>query len=139
MAAFTYIVSITGDCSNVGTGAILFTPTGGTEPYTVEWQTPNLGTDQAVFSSYRNLLQPNTYVLRVNDSSLPTNEEFYVNIPISDGICCDILSVSNTTCSLNNGGVTGTTTSDYSSTNIFLLHDGKLVISIGSSFLYILF
>ena len=129
MAAFTYIVSITGDCSNVGTGAILFTPTGGTEPYTVEWQTPNLGTDQAVFSSYRNLLQPNTYVLRVNDSSLPTNEEFYVNIPISDGICCDILSVSNTTCSLNNGGVTGTTTSDYSSTNIFLFFSDDTYIT----------
>ena len=129
MAAFNYIVSITGDCSNVGAGAILFTPTGGTAPYTVEWQTPNLGTDQAVLSSYRNLLQPNTYVLRVNDSTLPTNEEFYVNIPISDGICCDILSVSNTTCSLNNGGVTGTTTSDYSSTNIFLFFSDDTYIT----------
>jgi uncharacterized protein (DUF2141 family) len=59
-------------------------------------------------------------VLRVNDSTLPINQEFYINIPVSSGVCSSITAVQSTTCALNNGSVTGTSTSDYSSTNYYL-------------------
>lgn len=124
MAQFNYILQITGDCQSVGAGAINITPTGGTPPYTVEWTTPNLGEDQAVLFSTRSGLFPGTYVIRVNDSTLPVNQEFYINIPVSDGVCASIIGISNTTCEFNNGSVTGTSTSDYSSTNYYLF-DGS--------------
>ena len=129
MAAFNYYVSITGDCSNTGQGAISFVPTGGTPPYTVEWTTPSLGEDQAVLQSYRGGLYPNTYVLRVNDSTLPVNQEFFVNIPVSDGICASIVQIQNTTCDLSNGSVTGTSTTDYSSTNYYLFDSGNSLVT----------
>ena len=129
MAAFSYILQITGDCQSTGSGAINLIPTGGTAPYTVEWTQPSLGEDQAVLSSPRSGLYPNTYVVRVNDSTLPTNQEFYINIPVSDGICGSVVGVSNTTCELNNGSVTGTSTSDYSSTNYYLYDNANSFIS----------
>lgn len=118
---FNYNLSITGNCSVSQYGAASILLTGGTAPYTVEWYSPNLGTDTNIITpSLRTGLLAGTYAIRVNDSTLPTNEQFFINIPISDGICCDILTVANTTCSQNNGSVTGTTTSDYSSTNLYL-------------------
>ena len=129
MAAFNYILQITGDCQSVGVGAINLIPTGGTAPYTIEWTTPDLGEDQAVLSSYRSGLVPNTYVVRVNDSTIPTNLQFYINIPVSDGVCASVIGITNTTCELNNGAVTGTSTSDYSSTNYYLYNNSNNLIS----------
>lgn len=129
MAAFNYDLRVTGDCSNVGAGAILVIPTGGTPPYTVEWTTPSLGENEAVLESFRGGLYPNTYVIRVNDSTLPTNQEFFINIPVSDGICASIVQVNDTTCSFLNGSVTATSTSDYSSTNYYLFDSGNSFIT----------
>jgi len=129
MAQFNYILQITGDCQSVGAGAINITPTGGTPPYTIEWTTPSLGEDQAVLFSTRSGLFPGTYVIRVNDSTLPVNQEFYINIPVSDGVCASIVGISNTTCELNNGSITGTSTSDYSSTNYYLFDGSDNFIS----------
>ena len=129
MAQFNYILQITGDCQSVGAGAISITPTGGTPPYTIEWTTPSLGEDQAVLFSTRSGLFPGTYVIRVNDSTLPVNQEFYINIPVSDGVCASIVGISNTTCELNNGSITGTSTSDYSSTNYYLFDGSDNFIS----------
>lgn len=125
MAAFTYFISITGDCSNGNTGAISILPSGGTPPYTVEWVNPYLGADTVALNpSVRTSLSASTYALRLNDSTLPVNNEFYVNIPVSDGVCASILNVNNTTCGFNNGSVTAQTDSTFSSTN-FYLYDGS--------------
>ena len=129
MSTFNYTLQITGDCQSVGAGAINLIPNGGTPPYTVEWTTPYLGENQAVLSSYRSGLVANTYVVRVNDSTIPTNLEFYINIPVSNGVCASIIGVSNTTCDLNNGSVTGTSTSDYSSTTYYLFDNYDNLIS----------
>ena len=129
MSTFNYILQITGDCQSVGAGAINLIPTGGTPPYTIEWTTPSLGEDQAVLYSSRSGLVPNTYVVRVNDSTIPTNLEFYINIPVSDGLCASVIGISNTTCELNNGAVTGTSTSDYSSTNYYLFNSSDVLVS----------
>lgn len=121
MSQFNYNILLTGDCSNLGNGAISILPYGGTPPYTVDWYSPNLGADViSVSPSVRTSLSSGNYAVRLNDSTLPTNFEFFVNIPLSDGVCANIESVKGTTCNTNNGSVTATTTSDYSSANYFL-------------------
>ena len=121
MSSFNYNISVTGDCSNTNVGSISISFVGGTPPYTTEWVDPNLGTDIVTLNpSVRTSLSGDTYGLRVNDSTLPINGEFYINIPVSSGVCCSIIGVENTTCSFDNGSVTGTSTSDYSSTNFYL-------------------
>ena len=121
MASFLYDIFITGDCSSTSSGVVSLLPYGGTPPYTVEWQVPNLGSDVVTTSpSIRTSLSADTYGIRVNDSTLPDNQEFYINIPVSSGVCTSVLSVQSTTCGLDNGSVTGTSTSDYSSTNFYL-------------------
>jgi uncharacterized protein (DUF2141 family) len=121
MAAFNYNISVTGDCSNSDLGIISLSLLGGTPPYTTEWIQPNLGTDVIIFEpSFRTNLSGGTYSVRVNDSTLPTNNEFYINIPLSSGVCCSISSVTNATCGQNNGSVTAESTSYYSSINFYL-------------------
>jgi hypothetical protein len=121
MSSFYYNISVTGDCSSTSSGIASLLPYGGTPPYTVEWVEPNLGTDIVTTSpSIRTSLSADTYGVRVNDSTLPVNQEFYINIPISSGVCTSVLGVQSTICGSNNGFVTGTSTSDYSSTNFYL-------------------
>ena len=134
MASFNYITSITGDCSNNNSGIINLFLSGGTPPYTVEWISPSypvvtINTEPAVLTN----LSAGTYVTRVNDSTLPINLEFYINIPVSDGVCGSILGVNNTTCNENNGSVTGTSTSQYSSTNYVLFNSNDSFIQSAST------
>ena len=130
MAAFNYNISITGDCSNAGLGEIRILPTGGTEPYTIQWVSPYFPPNVGFIGP---VVQPglysNVYSIRLNDSTLPINNEFYVNIPVSSGVCCQILSVEKTTCGLNNGSVTATSTSNYSSTYFYLYTSGNTLIT----------
>jgi len=121
MAAFNYNILITGDCESNGTGIISILPNGGTPPYTVEWVSPSLGSDVVSLEpSVRSGLSANDFALRLNDSTIPENQEFFVNIPLSNGVCCQILGIQNTTCDSINGSVTGTSSSDYSSTNFYV-------------------
>lgn len=130
MAAFDYSILITGDCSSTDSGVISILPNGGTPPYTVEWISPNLGVDIVTLSaSIRSGLSSGTYALRLNDSTLDVNQEFYVNIPVSDGVCCQILGIQNTTCDLDNGSVTGTSSSDFSSTNFYIYTSADSFVS----------
>lgn len=130
MAAFNYQILITGDCSSESTGVISILPNGGVPPYSVQWTDPNLGTDLvSIEPSIRYNLSGGTYAIRLNDSTLPINSEFYVNIPVSTGVCISILGVKTTTCGLNNGSVTATTTSLYSSINYYLYNIDDVYIT----------
>jgi hypothetical protein len=123
MPAFNYNISVTGDCSNTNSGSISLLLTGGTPPYTVQWLSPVLSPDiVTTLPAVKTGLSATTYAVRVNDSTLPTNSEYYINIPVSSGVCASILSVQNTTCGFNNGAVTGSSNSDYSSTDFYLYH-----------------
>ena len=123
MSVFNYNIAVTGDCSNTNSGSISLTLTGGTPPYTVQWLSPVLSPDIVTTEpAVKTGLSATTYAVRVNDSTLPTNSQFYINIPISSGVCASVLGVMGTTCSLNNGSVTGTSTSDYSSTDFYIYH-----------------
>ena len=131
MAAFDYNILVTGDCQSNSSGAISILPFGGTPPYTVEWVVPSLGADIVTSEpSLRTGLSNTTYGVRINDSTLPINLEFYVNIPVSNGVCSLIDEVVNTTCGENNGEVTVSSSSDYSSTNFYLYTiDDELITS----------
>ena len=140
MSDFNYIVSVTGDCQSTSVGAMSIFYTGGTPPYTTEWVTPFLSYTATTNPAYLGSLSADTYVLRVNDSTLPINQEFYINVPISSGVCSSITAVQGTTCSLNNGSVTGTSTSDYSSTNYYLYFaDNTYITSATTNTSYISF
>lgn len=121
MAVLNYNITVTGDCSNNNSGAFNLFVNSGTPPYTVQFITPSFPS-QTIIAQPASLvgLASNVYQLRVNDSTLPVNSEFLLNIPISSGVCGSIVAVQNTTCGNNNGSVTGTSTSLYSSTNYSL-------------------
>lgn len=105
--AFGYELKITGDCNSLGTGIISILPSGGTPPYTVEWYNPALIPVNTVIDtpSVRTGLYTGVYQIRVNDTSEPTNLQFFVNTFVSNGCCAKILGVSGTTCNSNNGSV----------------------------------
>lgn len=121
MVVLNYNIAVSGDCSNNGSGAFNLFVNSGTPPYTIEFVSPSYAS-QIITSQPASLvgLASNVYQLRVNDSSLPNNNEFFINIPISSGVCSSVVSTQNTTCGFNNGSVTGTSTSLYSSTNYSL-------------------
>ena len=81
MSAFDYNIIITGDCQNTNSGAVELYLTGGTPPYTAQWVSPNLGVDVVTTNpSIRTSLSADTYTVNVNDSTVPTNLQFYINI-----------------------------------------------------------
>lgn len=123
MAAFDYILNVTGDCTSIGAGAISILPVGGTPPYTVEWVNPSLPPINYVSSepSVRTGLYRGTYVIRLNDSTEPDNISFLVNAQVSSGVCASITSVNATTCGIDNGSVNVSATT-YLSSVVFDLY-----------------
>jgi hypothetical protein len=121
MAVLNYNITVTGDCSNNNSGAFNLFVSDGTPPYTVQFISPSYAS-QTITTQPASLvgIASRVYQVRVNDSSLPTNNEFLLNIPISSGVCGSISAVQNTTCGVNNGSVTGSSTSLYSSTDFSL-------------------
>jgi hypothetical protein len=123
MAELNYNITVTGDCSNNNSGALNLFVSDGTPPYTVQFLIPYYS-PQTIITQPASLvgLASGVYQVRVNDSSLPINNEFLLNIPISNGVCGSISAVQNTTCGFDNGSVTGSSTSLYSSTNFYLFN-----------------
>jgi Leucine-rich repeat (LRR) protein len=117
-----YNVSVTGDCQNTGSGAISLSINGGSPPYIVQWVLPNLGTDYNVYFDplIRTSLNSNFYAVTVVDSTFPNQQILDISIPVSSGVCASILGVQGTTCSLDNGSVTGTSSSNFSTTDFYL-------------------
>jgi hypothetical protein len=134
MPAFSYNISLTGDCSNDGSGAILLSLNGGTPPFTVEFLSP-------ITNTYTNVTEPllvtglfaDNYNLRVNDSTLPVNLEYYINIPISNGVCAGLVELEPTSCNSDNGSVIISATTLYSSTNYSLFDNEDNFIASGLS------
>ena len=134
MSSFSYNIAVTGDCSHTNAGIINLYLTGGTPPYTVQWQSPLTQVDVITTNaSIVTGLSASTYAARVNDSTLPINSEFYINIPVSSGVCTSITSVNNTTCNLPNGSVTVGSTSIYSTTKFYLFDLNNNFLNSGST------
>ena len=89
----------------------------------MDWISPNLGLGTCQYN-----LSPGTYVVRINDSQAPVNNELYVNVNISSGLSLFISQVVDTTCGLDNGQVTiGAITDDFNIT--YSLYSGSTLIS----------
>lgn len=137
-----YELNVTGDCSSQGVGIISILPSGGTPPYVVEWINPVLpptetilGTSleeslevQAVSPSVRTGLYPGIYQINITDSAQPTNNQILVNAYVSSGFCTSILSVSATTCGLNNGSVTPSATTAASAVQFNVYNTGNTLV-----------
>lgn len=100
MAAFDYLLSVTGDCTNNNSGAINISMTGGVPPYTIDFVTPNLGTGNT-----KTGLSGGFYLIRANDSLGDVNNEFYINALVSSGGCLNVSDITHTTCGENNGEI----------------------------------
>jgi hypothetical protein len=117
---FTYTVAITGTC--VGVGSALITATGGTAPYTFDWINPSLGT-----GDFKTGLSAGTYIVRANDSTMPVNNEIFINVSISSGLNLVTSVVTDTTCGESNGGVIVVATSDNADITYYLYSGSTLL------------
>jgi len=144
VASFNYNINLTGDCQNNGSGAIQVGFSGGTPPYTIAWAPPINQTSVLIYDfdplnptttyetySFVSGLSAATYSFRVNDSTVPTNLEYDVNVPVSSGNCTSILDVSATTCNTDSGSVTADASSDFSETGYFLYTSNNELLQSG--------
>jgi hypothetical protein len=135
MALFDYNLSVSGDCQGTGLGAFSISFSGGVAPYTVQFTSPvypNATLAENEVLTKTNLFSQ-TVLIIANDSTLPTNQTFNLNIPISSGVCCSVVSVDNTTCAENNGSVTGTSTTVYSSADYFIFSGNGTFVNSAST------
>ena len=107
-----YNYSVSGDCTDSGLGGVSFSITGGSPNYTVSEISSSglLPLSSNTTTYFVTGLTPDTYVLEIIDSCLePPFIPRYVEFTISSGTCVSIES-SGTTCGLNNGTITASTT-----------------------------
>ena len=102
----------------------MITASGGIPPYTFDWFNPELG-----LGNYKTGLPSGVYNVRANDSTVPVNNEFYINITVSGCLCVSILGVESTTCGLDNGTITATSDSSFSVVTYSLYNIGDEIIN----------
>jgi hypothetical protein len=120
-----YSFSLTGVCS-AATGNVVFYPTGGIPPYTIDCinissLSAQTGTTEISFSG----LSGGTYVFRLNDSLGVQNNEIFINLTVSGCFDAKITNTSGTTCGDTNGTFQvsgGTAGAPYT---IFIYKDGS--------------
>ena len=114
------IISVTGDCQNMSAGALRLQMFGGTPPYVIDWQSPNLGVDTSVFESTRTGLSAGTYQVFITDSTSPSPQiTDTLLLTVSSGICVTTSSI-NTTCNLDNGALYITASTTTNPVNYYL-------------------
>jgi len=123
LSPLSYTISITGGCGSDSADACIIVKDG-IPGYTVDWISPSLG----IGPCKTNLSPGTTYVVRINDSQAPVNNELYVNVNVSTGLNLFISQVVDTTCGLDNGQVTiGAQSDDFNIT--YSLYSGATLIS----------
>ena len=125
MNIFDVNIVVTGDCTNSNLGAATLTAVGNantTFPFSYLWYNPYIGTGQTQTG-----LSAGTYLVEVNDSSIPNNISL-VNVTISSGVCATITSVIDTTCGQNNGQITVSADTSSPFENIFYLYSATTLI-----------
>jgi len=123
--------SVTGVCS-AATGTIVFYPTGGISPYTIDNTfdpsiSAQTGTTQITFTG----LTGGTYVFRLNDSQGIQNNELFINVTISGCFDAKIINTSGTTCGIDNGYFEVSAATSGSPFTILLYKDGIYDSTVG--------
>lgn len=121
MSIMVYNYSVTGDCSNTGSGEVSFDITGTTPPFAVNCLNPScpLPISATTTSYYASGLTADTYFLQIVDGS---SNSYIQSVYISSGTIASIDS-KNTSCGLDDGVVTGYTSGVYGVAT-FYLYDG---------------
>lgn len=115
-----YDLSVTGDCSNTGTGAVFFNITGDTATYSVaDAAGLYLPSSASTTFYYVTGLTGGTYYVNVANVTTKIVQPFYV----STGTTATIDSTAPS-CGLDNGVITGFTSDVYGSAT-FVLYDGS--------------
>lgn len=125
----SYTLSVTGDCSNLGAGAVQFNIIGTAPTYTISGASgvhviPSSGTTYVETG-----LSAGDYLFSITDSCLPTNTEIFANVYISSGTCASITGLENTNCGLNNGSLTANTSNYYGNATFSLYGSSGLISS----------
>jgi hypothetical protein len=118
-----YNFNITGDCTNTNSGAFTFNVSG-TPNFTLTWLSPNSiptalltgSTDTYTLTG----LSAGTYSVNLTDGCV---DSYSINFTISSGTCVGISDISNTTCGLNNGSITASTSIYYGYPQEFYLYE----------------
>jgi hypothetical protein len=119
----SYTISVTGTCENsVGTACI--NVSGGVPGYTIDWINPVLGT-----GACKTNLSNGTYVVRINDSASPVNNELYVNVNISGSFSVVLTNVTDTSCGEDNGSVDVAVISPNTNVTYYLYSGNTLIDS----------
>ena len=139
MAINNVYITVTGDCQNSSLGAYSLSIDGNSPDYRLEFTYPSvpasyicngcttagsyiyLGPAETSFLAYN--LSAGTYNITVWDSETPTNNSYSVGINISSGTCISVDSVIPTSCGLDNGSVTASTSTNYNTFKNFYLYD----------------
>lgn len=119
-----YNFSLTGDCSNTGSGEFELSITG-TPNFTLTWISPVVESPVTVVSSPATYsvsgLSAGTYSLQITDGCLsPGPTTIPINFTISSGTCVSIDSTQSTTCNSDNGILTASTANFYGSADFYL-------------------
>jgi len=122
MSIVIYNYSVTGDCSNTGSGEVYFDITGTTPPFAVNCISSGcpLPTSAATTSYSATSLTADTYFLQIVDGA---SNSYVQAVYISSGTTASIDSL-NTTCGFENGVITGYTSGVYNQAT-FTLYDGS--------------
>jgi len=129
------IISVTGDCSNTNSGSYFVNWAGSNgSVFTITPLNPvgsPIVTSDLFFSSTS--LSAGTYSYTLTDNCLPTNNSLTFNVYISSGTCFS-LNEFGTTCGLNNGSITATTSNLYNQASFSLYDINDVYYTSGVSF-----
>jgi len=115
------VISVTGDCTNSNLGQFEVVWDSQSGPFVIQPISPSGGLVGPTFATAytQSNLSAGTYTFTITDSCLPVNNIFPFTVYVSSGSCVS-LSEFGTTCGLNNGVITATTTNFYNNAPVSL-------------------
>lgn len=131
----TPIISVSGDCLNSNSGEFIIDWAGSTgSVFTITPINP-VGSPivTSSFTYSQTNLSAGTYSYTITDNCLPTNNSVTVNVYISSGTCIS-LNEFGTTCGLNDGSITATTSNLYNQASFSLYDINDTFYFSGNSF-----
>lgn len=125
--ALDYTFTVTGDCSNNGSGGFTLSIIGNSPDYSIQWIDPvsfgSISLNPGVTAYTKTNLTSGTYTFDLIDSCSPTNTIQTINVYVSSGTTVSVVDYNDTTCGLNNGEITVSTTNSYDNNITFNLYD----------------
>lgn len=129
---FDYILKVTGDCENLGEGAVYIEPIGGVPPYDINWIFPSYPIASAVTSTTKTGLSVGYYQMLITDSSTTNDNELFFLFSIGQSFCTSILA-TGTTCNTNNGFISVSADTTTNNVEYYLYNISNILIQSAST------